>query len=174
MSDSSLSFASTSTFRNNLLGRNLAPYTVQGVFTPPISNVAYETVLTVTNVIDSPDNLIADDVFANQLYPLNEYGPDGGFNTTITFNGPPLPVASNSGEYSPNDTVLDIINEATINAQFIENRFGPTGGFEDLYFVDNIQLNGITNNPYWQPPSFLPSFYTPYEILTNDNMGQNY
>ncbi len=41
MSDSSLSFASTSTFRNNLLGRNLAPYTVQGVFTPPISNVAY-------------------------------------------------------------------------------------------------------------------------------------
>ena len=169
MSDSSLSFASTSTFRNNLLGRNLAPYTVQGVFTPPISNVAYETVLTVTNVIDSPDNLISEDVFANQLYPLNEYGPDGGYNTTITFNGPPLPVASNNGEYSPNDTVLDIINEATINAQFIENRFGPTGGFNDLFEVDNIQLNGITNNPYWQPPSFLPSFYTPYEILTNDN-----
>lgn len=169
MSDSSLSFASTSTFRNNLLGRNLAPYSVQGVFTPPITNVAYETVLTVSNVIDSPDNLISEDVFANQLYPLNEYGPNGGYDTNITFNGPPLPVASNSGEYSPNETALDIINEATIDAQFIENRYGPTGGFNDLYEVDNIQLNGITSNPYWQPPSFLPSFYTPYEILTNDN-----
>ena len=90
MSESTLSFASTETFRNTLMARNLAPYNVVGVYSPQVSNLTYETIQSNYSVINSPDNLIAEDPFVNQFYPLNEFGPDGGFNTTITFNGPLL------------------------------------------------------------------------------------
>ena len=111
MPESILSFANSSSFRNSLLAKNLEPYDVPGVYTPPSGPIAYEVEQSFSNVIDSPDNLITDGVFSNQLYPLNEYGPDGGYNLNITFNGPALPVASNSGEYDPTDTVLDLVNE---------------------------------------------------------------
>ena len=59
MSDSILSFANSSSFRNTLIARNLAPYQVQGVYTPPAGNVTYEaSPLSDSNVIDSPDFLI--------------------------------------------------------------------------------------------------------------------
>ncbi len=58
MSESSLSFINSSSFRNSLINKNLAPYTVPGVFSPPTGPVNYETNLTVTEVIDSPDELI--------------------------------------------------------------------------------------------------------------------
>ena len=129
MPNSSLSFASTSSFRDVLMAKNLAPYNVVGVYSPQVGNLTYETVLNVSNVIDSPNDLIANDPFANQLYPLNEYGPDGGYNTTINYNGAPLPVNSNQGEYGPNDTVLDLVNEFFIDASYIDNYYGPVGGF---------------------------------------------
>jgi len=89
---------------------------VPGVYTPPSGSQNYETVLSSLTVVDSPDNLITDGVFANNLYPLNEFGPNGGYNTNITFNGPPIPVNSNQGEYDPTDTVLDLVNEFYIDA----------------------------------------------------------
>ncbi len=73
MAESSLSFASTSSFRNSLMAKNLAPYSVQGVYTPPANQVNYETILGVSNVIDSPGELITNDPYGNLLYPLNEY-----------------------------------------------------------------------------------------------------
>ena len=63
MSDSPLSFSSSENFRKNLVARNLAPYQVQGVYTPPANDVNYETVLTDASVIDSPDDLISNDPF---------------------------------------------------------------------------------------------------------------
>jgi len=169
MSDSTLSFSSSATFRDVLMARNLAPYDVPGVYTPPSGPLNYEVVQTVSNVIDSPDELISNDPFAQQLYPLNEYGPEGGYNLNITYNGPPLPIDSNKGEYSPNDTVLDLVNEFYIDAAYIENRFGPEGGFKDMVIIDNIQNNNKIYLPYWNPPIFTPSVYTPYEILINNN-----
>ena len=83
MSDSTLSFVNSSTFRNSLLAKNLEPYDVPGVYTPPGGPQAYETVLSSLTVIDSPDNLITDGIFANNLYPLNEFGPLGGFDFNI-------------------------------------------------------------------------------------------
>ena len=71
MPDSILSFVNSSTFRNSLLAKNLEPYDVPGVYTPPSGPQTYETVLSNSNVIDSPDVLITDGVFANTLYPLN-------------------------------------------------------------------------------------------------------
>ena len=167
MTGSSLSFVSTSSFRDALMAKNLAPYTVTGVYTPPAGPLNYEVVQNVTEVIDSPDSLIHDDPYAQQLYPLNEYGPNGGYNINITYNNPPLPVNSNQGEYSPNDTVLDLVNEFYIDAAYIENKYGPDGGFKDMVIIDSIQNNNKIYQPYWNPPTFIPSLYTPFEILTS-------
>ena len=51
MSDSTLSFVNSSTFRNSLLAKNLEPYDVPGVYTPPGGPQAYETVLSSLTVI---------------------------------------------------------------------------------------------------------------------------
>ena len=171
---SPLSFANSSSFRNALLAKNLEPYDVPGVYTPPSGPIAYETEQSNLNVVDSPDNLITDGVYSNQLYPLNEYGPNGGFNLNITYNGPPLPVNSNQGEYSPNDTVLDLVNEFYIDAAYIENRYGPDGGFNDMVIITDIQNNNKIYQPYWDPPTFVPSSYSPYSILLSSNpVGDN-
>ena len=87
MSDSFLSFNASSSFRNNLMGRNLAPYNVPGAYSPPSGNVNYEvSPLNDSPIVDSPNDLIGTTVQANQLYPLNEYGPDGGYNNIISTN----------------------------------------------------------------------------------------
>ena len=174
MAESSLSFASTSSFRNSLMAKNLAPYSVQGVYTPPANQVNYETILSVSNVIDSPGELITNDPYAQLLYPLNEYGPNGGYNLDINFNGPPLPVNSNQGEYAPNDTALDLINEFFIDAAYIQNAYGPNGGYNDLVIITDIENNNKIYQPYWEPPSFAPSSYSPYNILLSPNpIGSN-
>lgn len=171
MTESTLSFVSTSSFRNSLMAKNLAKYTVPGVYSPPSGSLNYEISQTVSNVIDSPDTLISQDPYAQQLYPLNEYGPNGGYNLNITYNNPPLPVNSNQGEYSPNDTALDLVNEFFIDAAFIENIYGPEGGFKDMVVIDSIQNNNRLYLPYSQ---FTASFYTPFEILTSVNpVGSN-
>jgi len=172
MAESSLSFISTSSFRNSLINRNLPPYRVTGVYTPPVTNRNYEVVLSDQSVIDSPDDLIAQNPYVQRLYPLNEYGPEGGYNLTISYNNPPIINDSNKGEYSPNDTVLDLVNEFFIDAAYIENRYGPIGGFNDMVIIDSIQNNNKLYTPYWNPPTFIPSSYSPYQILiSNDPSG---
>jgi hypothetical protein len=174
MPDSVLSFANSATFRDTLLARNLPPYTVTGVYSSPPNSVNYETNLTVSNVINSPDEFISQDPFAQQLYPLNQYGPDGGYNIQITYNNPPLPVSSNSGEYDPNDTKLDLVNEFFIDAAYIENVYGPNGGFQNMVTITSIQNNNRIYAPYWDPPTFIPSSYSPYTILlSNDPTGSD-
>ena len=170
MSDSVLSFASSSSFRNTLIARNLAPYQVQGVYTPPAGNVTYEvSPLGNSNVIDSPDTLISTNQGANNLYSLNEYGPEGGFNGKYTIPGAPYPVEANKGPYDPNDTQLDLINEFYIDTAFIQNKFGPEGGYKDLVIITDISLSGIYSLPYWDPSVFVASSYSPFEILTSEN-----
>ena len=170
MSESVLSFASSSTFRNSLIARNLAPYQVQGVYTPPAGNVTYEvSPLNNSNVIDSPDTYISTNQFAQQLYPLNEYGPDGGFIGKYTIPGAPYPVESNKGPYDPNDTILDLVNEFYIDAAYLQNKYGPESGYKDLYIITDIVTSNKLYLPYWDPSIFVPSFYSPYEILTSSN-----
>jgi hypothetical protein len=169
MSDSPLSFSSSENFRKKLVVRNLAPYQVQGVYTPPANDVNYETVLSDAGVIDSPDNLISNDPFADNLYPLNQYGPEGGFEKNITYNNPPLPVASNDGPYQPTDTAMDLVNEFFIDTAFIQNQYGPEGGYQNMVIITDIQNNNNVYLPYWEPPIFRPSSYNPYSILISDN-----
>ena len=168
MPNSTLSFASSSSFRDVLLAKNLTPYSVSGVYTPPASDINTEVSLNNFNVIDSPNDLIVNDPFAQLLYPLNEYGPNGGYDLNINFNGPPLPVTPNQGEYSPNDTVLDIVNEFFIDAAYIDNYYGPVGGFNDMYGVTTQILGQPIHQPYL-PTNFVPSSYSPYTILLSTN-----
>jgi hypothetical protein len=171
MTGSTLSFVSTSSFRNSLMAKNLAQYSVPGVYTPPSGPLNYELSQTVSNVIDSPDTLIHDDPYGQLLYPLNSYGPNGGYNLNITYNNPPLPVNSNQGEYNPTDTALDLVNEFFIDAAYIENPFGPEGGYKDMVVIDNIQNNNKLHLPYF---TFTPSVYSPFEILSsNSPTGSN-
>ena len=168
MPNSPLSFASTSSFRNTLLSKNLSPYGVTGVYSPSSSDLDTETVLSAFNVIDSPNDLIATDPFAAQLYPLNQFGPNGGYNTTIDYNGAPLPVNSNQGEYNPDDTALDLVNEFFIDSAYVMNYFGPIGGYNDMVEITN---NGYLGEPLHIPynSNFVPSTYSPYSILLSDN-----
>ena len=168
MSESTLSFPSSADFRNKLLARNLAPYNVPGVYVPNTSAINMAITQTDFSVIDSPDELISKNPFADVLWVKNKYGPDGGFDESpvpiLTY-----PVKSGSGQYQPKDTVLDLVNEFFIDAAYIENVYGPEGGYKDMYVIDSIQNNNKLYIPYWEPPNFLPSFYTPYEILTSTN-----
>ena len=172
MSDSSLSFVNSSSFRNTLIARNLPPYAVPGVYTPPANNQNYEYNSSNYNVIDSPNDLIALDPFVRDVQGLNEYGPNNGYQQTIVNNN--LPITPNQGEYNPNDTVLDLVNEFYIDAAYIENRYGPIGGFNNMIIIDSIQNNNKLYTPYWDPPTFIPSSYSPYTILlSNDPSGSD-
>jgi len=172
MPESVLSFASSSSFRDSLIARNLAPYQVQGVYTPPPGNVVYEvSPLSDSNVIDSPDTLISTNQLSNNLYPLNEWGPEGGFQGKYSVPGAPLPVEANKGPYDPNDTVLDLINEFYIDAAYVTNIYGPEGGYKDLIIITDLELSSHYYLPYYDkvPTNFIPSTYTPYAILFSDN-----
>ena len=166
---SSLSFASTSSFRNSLMGVNLPPYNVPGTYTPPGGPLTYPTQLSNFSVVDSPDFLIANSPFPNQSYVLNEFGPTGGFNSTITFNGPLVPVIPTYAEYSPTQTNMDILNDTFIDAAYLQNAYGPQGGYQYMVTMTDIQLNNFIYQPYWDPPNFTPSSYSPYNILFSDN-----
>jgi hypothetical protein len=171
MPESVLSFASSSSFRDTLIARNLAPYQVQGVYTPPPGNVTYEvSPLNDSNVIDSPDNLISTNQLSNNLYPLNQWGPDGGFQGKYSI-GNLVPVPANEGPYDPTDTVLDLINEFYIDAAYVTNIYGPEGGYKDLVIITDVQLSTHYYLPYFDgvPTNFIPSTYTPYAILFSDN-----
>ena len=176
MSNSILSFASSSSFRNGLMAKNLAPYNVQGVYSPQVSNLTYETILGDSQVIDSPNNLIAEDPYAKVLYPLNEYGPEGGYNINILFNGPLLPVTPNQGPYAPTQSNVLVGNEVYLNkdrfSPYINNIFTPDGGYRNIFDV-------VTNSFTYHYASlygtnFVASSYSPISILlSNDPTGSN-
>ena len=173
MPNSTLSFASTSSFRDALMAKNLSTYTVTGVYTPPSGPLNYEVVLSQSPVVDSPDGLIANDPFAQQLYPLNAYGPNGGYNINITYNGPLLPVTPNQGPYSPNQSLLLLSNNLYLNilpsSPAIKNLFIPAGGYNYVY---NVVDTPIATPNYFLPyglSTFVPSIYSPFEILSSSN-----
>ena len=165
------------------MARNLVPYNVPGAFSPPSGDVNYEiSPMNDNSVIDSPNDLIGTTVLANQLYPLNEYGPNGGYNNIISTDGAPLPVESNKGEYDLSDAQIDLVNEFYIDSAYIKNSYGPEGGYKDLIIVtDNFNSlqyfspYATQNGSVFQsaPINFLYSIYSPYDILISDNPTGN-
>ena len=174
MANSPLDFPSTQTFRNRLNTRNLPPYPKSPTrYTPP-QNFPY--LQSDYSVIDSPDSLIDTPVFANQLYPLNQYGADGGFNQYAdpnVLNG----TQSGDGEYGVQDA--NIIDEAAVQANG-QNGWKSLNAYGDgLTLIDSaeafstldiMQINqSRQGNAQPYPTTFLASFYSPLSILLTDN-----
>ena len=177
MSESFLSFGNSDAFRKQLLVKNLTPYNVPGTYTSPGDPVDYEVVLSVNNVIDSPNNFVSTNLFAQDLYPLNEYGPEGGFSNPIGINSVAStnnPEGTNQGPYDPIDTVLDIVNEFHIESAYVTNKWGPSGGYKDLIVITDIQNAGNIYQPYWDPGYYSYSSYPTFNIVFQDDpIGSN-
>lgn len=178
MAESFLSFGNSESFRKQLLVRNLPAYNVPGSYTSPGNPINYETNLTVSNVVDSPNNYVSTNLFANDLYPLNEYGPEGGFGVPIGLNSVAStnnPEGTNQGPYYPvNGTNLDIINEFFIESAYVTNKWGPSGGYKDLIVITDIQNAGNIYQPYWDPGYFNYSSYPTFNIVFQDDpIGSN-
>jgi hypothetical protein len=177
MADSFLSFGNSESFRKQLLVKNLTPYNVPGSYNSPGNPINYETNLTVSNVVDSPNNYVSTNLFAKDLYPLNEYGPEGGFGSPIGVNSVAStdnPEGTNQGPYQPIDTVLDIVNEFFIESAYVTNKWGPSGGYKDLVIITDIQNAGNIYQPYWDPGYYNYSSYPTFNIVFQDDpVGSN-
>lgn len=133
---SPLSFASTESFRNQLMAKNLAEYTVQGFYSPQTGPLNYETILGDSNVIDSPNNLNASN--PNSYYPINEFGPEGGYSLTISYNN----VQSNGPNVGP---YLDSFLPSTYTPYSILFSSNPTGSDGNLSQDSFIAKLGAKN-----------------------------
>jgi hypothetical protein len=104
---SPLDLINTEGFRKKLITRNLTPYAKSpNKVTLPINT---EYVQSDTSVQDSPDQLIDQPTFANKLYPLNQWGNEGGYEQ-VPDPGALLNTKSNEGEYGFQDA--HIIDQA--------------------------------------------------------------
>jgi hypothetical protein len=175
MANSPLDYPSSELFRNRLIVRNLVPYAksprrVQPPITYPIIQSDYA-------VIDSPDNLIDEPTFANGLYPLNQYGAEGGYKQV------PDPTGlnntnSNEGEYGYQDANLIDRGISEVRSWRPLNPYGDGINVVDSA-IDFWSLNTITTNfsgqfnaqPY--PTTFVYSFYSPVNILLSSNPRGN-
>jgi hypothetical protein len=189
---SPLDYISSEVFRKKLMTRNLVPYAKSPYkATPPIT---YEVIQSDLSVVDSPDGLIDNPTFANKLYPLNEWGADGGYKQTQDPTGLSNTI-SNQGEYGPGQQDAHIIDQAAraaytgfggiVTPYLALNAFGgaSSGTLIDagdfITTLDTISSSipgGIrqlyNNQPY--PTTYNPSSYTPLSILLSpDPIGDN-
>ena len=172
---SPLSYFSTFFLRQQLLSRNLPPYRVPGVYSGIDDRASGDLLLRNFSVINSPDPL-ENEPFLTNAYKINEFGPSGGFDKDISFITDTAPNSPNTGPYGPFPPFTEaLLNYTTTfrTAAVVKNRFSPQGGFTNIYNISDRQVIP-TNNPYWSPPSFQPSIYTPYNIiLQGDPVGSD-
>lgn len=172
---SPLDFVSSDGFRKKLITRNLTPYAKSPSRTTQPINTEY--IQSDTSVQDSPDQLIDVPSFANQLYPLNRYGNEGGYEQ-VPDPGSLMNTKSNEGEYGFQDA--NIVNQSLPESQ----RWKPLNVFsngnqlplDSAPFFDSLgrpqTTNTSNNQPY--PTTFVPSTYSPLSILlSNDPSGNN-
>jgi len=172
---SPLDFISSDGFRKKLITRNLTPYAKSP--NRPTLPINTEYIQSDTSVQDSPDQLIDTPSFANQLYPLNKYGNEGGYEQ-VPDPGALLNTKSNEGEYGFQDA--NIVDQSLFESQ----RWKPLNVFsngnqlplDSAQFFDSLgrpqTTNTSNNQPY--PTTFVPSTYSPLSILlSNDPGGSN-
>ena len=180
---SPLDFPSSEVFRKKLVVRNLKPYQKSPKFPNPPYN--YETIQRDLSPVDTDDTLIDTPIFANLLYPLNQYGAEGGYRQ-VPYIGALQNTNSNEGEYGYQDA--NIIDEGFTAAQIgfpgvapawkPLNAYGSTDQLLDsAQFFGSLEIltqnNGRSTNaqPY---PNFNPSSYPTIGIMLNpDPQGSN-
>lgn len=178
MSNSPLDLINSDAFRKKLITRNLTPYAKSP--NRPSVQVPYEHIQSDLSVVDSPDQLIDVPSFANQLYPLNRYGNEGGYQQVPDPNGLTNSI-SNQGEYGPGQQDAHIIDEGVDAVRFWRplnayadglNVFDSAESFSSLETVRPDQDRQGNGQPY--PGSIVPSSYSPLSILLSpDPSGSN-
>jgi hypothetical protein len=174
---SPLDFISTDGFRKKLITRNLTPYGKAP--NRPTLPTNYEYIQSDTSVQDSPDQLIDEPSFANKLFPLNQYGNEGGYEQ-VPDPGGLLNTKSNEGEYGYQDA--NILGQALPESQRWKPLNVYSNGnqlpFDSAPFFDSLgrpvgTLN-YNNQPYGIGSAFVNSSYSPISILLSpDPQGSN-
>jgi hypothetical protein len=173
MSNSPLDYINSDGFRKKLITRNLVPYAKSP--NRPSVQVPYEYISSDLSVIDSPDQLIDNPSLANQLYPLNRYGNEGGYQQVPDPNGLTNTI-SNQGEYGPGQQDAHIIDEGVdavrlwrpLNAYADGlNVFDSAESFSSLETVRPDQDRQGNGQPY--PGPIVASSYSPLSILLSTN-----
>jgi len=175
--ESPLSFANTESFRNSLIKFNLEAYTKpSGNY---ISDKNYEYIQSNYSVVDSPDKLIDEPIYADSLYPLNQYGAEGGYEQAIDPNSLKN-TKSNEGEYGPGQQDAKILQQGIIESKNWKKINLYSSGTDTVNdsaeFFDSLDtpFNStilINNQPYY---GFVYSQYSPLSILlSNDPQGSN-
>jgi len=176
MGNSPLDLVNSEAFRKKLITRNLTPYIKAPNRPTPPTN--YEYIQSDTSVQDSPDQLIDEPSFANQLYPLNQYGNDGGYQQ-VPDPGGLLNTKSNEGQYGFQDAHLIDEGYAAIQDYRPLNAFADTtrvfDSAESFSSLDVVYPDGgrIPNaQPY--PAGLVNSSYSSVSILLSDDpQGSN-
>lgn len=175
MSSPLLDLANTEGFRKRLIVRNLTPYAKAP--NRPSTPIDIVYVQSDSSVQDSPDKLIDEPSFANKLFPLNQYGNEGGYEQAPDPNAL-LNKKSNEGEYGYQDANI-------LDTSIDESReWKPLNVFSDgsLRLIDSAEFfdsfnrplttNRVNNQPY--PTTFVYSSYSPISILLfADPTGSN-
>ncbi len=154
----------------------------------PTLPIDTEYIQTDSSVQDSPDQLIDTPSFANKLYPLNQWGAEGGFKQVPDPTGL-LNNKSNKGEYGPGQQDAKIVDQSQVAAQrgfgSISPAWKPLNAYANgtqtsldsgEYITQPDFVRGGTrlynNQPY--PTTFNPSSYGPVGILlSRDPQGSN-
>jgi hypothetical protein len=175
MGTSPLDLVNSESFRKKLITRNLTPYAKAP--NRPTQSPNYEYIQSDTSVQDSPDQLIDEPSFANQLYPLNQYGNEGGYEQ-VPDPGGLMNTKSNEGQYGFQDA--HIIDQALPESQKWKplNVFsnGSQTQLDSAAFFNSVDkpltTNNYNNQPY--PTTFNASLYSPVSILlSSDPQGSN-
>ena len=169
---SPLDFINSDGFRKKLITRNLTPYAKSP--NRPTLPINTEYIQSDTSVQDSPDQLIDEPSFANQLYPLNQWGNEGGYKQ-VPDPGGLMNTKSNDGEYGFQDA--NIVAQSLPESQKWKplNVFSNGGQIQldSAEFFGSLDKPQTTNNynnqPY--PTTFVPSNYSPLSILLSQNPG---
>jgi hypothetical protein len=170
-----LDLANTEGFRKKLIVRNLTPYAKAP--NRPTTSIDTVYVQSDSSVQDSPDKLIDEPSFANKLFPLNQYGNEGGYEQVPDPNTL-LNTKSNEGEYGYQDA--NIVDQSIVQSQ----KWKPLNVFsngdqlplDSAQFFDSLErplaTNTSNNQPY--PTTFVYSNYSPISILlSTDPSGNN-
>jgi hypothetical protein len=175
---SPLDLVNSEAFRKKLVTRNLTPYAKAPNRPSPPTN--YEYIQSDISVQDSPDQLIDEPTFANKLYPLNEWGAEGGYQQVPDPNGL-LNKISNQGEYGPGQQDAHIIDEGYDAVRYWRplnayadglNVFDSAQSFSSLDTVKVDQDRQGNGQPY--PAGLVGSSYAPVSILLSpDPQGSN-
>ena len=175
MSSPLLDLANTEGFRKKLIVRNLTPYAkAPNRPSTPIDTVYVQSD---SSVQDSPDKLIDQPSFANTLFPLNQYGNEGGYKQ-VPDPGSLLNKKSNEGEYGYQDA--NILEQSALQSKEWKplNVFsnGSISSLDSAQFFDSVDrpltTSRVNNQPY--PTTFVYSNYSPLSILLSpDPSGNN-